>query len=116
MIVIADDKELEWAKRVLYTTQKRASELGYFVNRMQPLMHSYHLDDDALLRSCNLFVEGLPGNPSQGKTKPMSKERLVNFYGRNQDLRMRYIRSNRPLTLEGADEDEWRPEYYEDTK
>ena len=116
MIVIADDEELEWPKRVLYTTQKRASELGYFVNRMQPLMHSYHLDDDALLRSCNLFVEALPGNQPQGKSKPIDKERLINFYGRDQKLRMRYIRSNRPLTIEGADENEWRPENYEDTE
>ena len=116
MIVIADDEELEWPKRVLYTTQERASDLGYFVNRMQPLMHSYHLDDDALLRSCNLFLEALPGNPSLGKSKAVDKERLKNFYGRDQNLRMRYIRSNRPLTLEGADENEWRPEYYEDTE
>jgi N4-bis(aminopropyl)spermidine synthase len=116
MIVIADDEELEWPKRVLYTTQVRASHLGYFVSRMQPLMHSYHLDDDALLRSCNLFIEALPGNPSRGKSKAVDKERLSNFYGRDQNLRMRYIRSNRPLTLEGADESEWRPEYYEDTE
>ena len=116
MIVIADDEELEWPKRVLYTSQRRASELGYFVSRMQPLMHSYHLDDDALLRSCNLFVEALPGNISRGKSKPVENERLVHFYGRDQNLRMRYIRSNRPLTLEGADENEWRPENYEDTE
>jgi len=116
MIVIADDEELEWPKRVLYTTQERASDLGYFVSRMQPLMHSYHLDDDALLRSCNLFIEALPGNASRGKSRAVDKERLKNFYGRDQNLRMRYIRSNRPLTLEGADEREWRPEYYEDTE
>lgn len=116
MLVIADDEELEWPKRVLHTTQKRAAELGYFVNRMQPLMHSYHLDDDALLRSCNLFIEALPGNTSHGKSTPIEKDRLVNFYGRDQHLRMRYIRSNRPLTIEGADENEWRPEYYEDSK
>jgi predicted methyltransferase len=116
MIVIADDEELEWPKRVLYTTQKRASELGFFVSRMQPLMHSYHLDDDALLRSCNLFIEALPGNQSLGESKAIDSDRLVNFYGRDQNLRMRYIRSNRPLTLEGADENEWRPEYYEDTE
>ena len=114
MIVIADDQELEWPKRVLHSTQKRASELGYFVNRMQPLMHSYHLDDDALLRSCNLLVEALPGNAPQGESLAIDKERLTNFYGRDQNLRMRYIRSTRPLTIEGADENEWKPEYYED--
>ena len=116
MIVIADDEELEWPKRVLYTTQKRASELGYFVSRMQPLMHSYHLDDDALLRSCNLFVEALPGNRQPAESREVDKERLTNFYGRDQNLRMRYIRSSRPLTFEAADEDDWKPEFYEDTE
>ncbi|MBX8844490.1 bis-aminopropyl spermidine synthase family protein [Sphingomonas melonis] len=116
MLVIADDEELEWPKRVLYTTQERASQLGYFVSRMQPLMHSYHLDDDALLRSCNLFVEALPGNQPLGESQAIEGERLVNFYGRDQNLRMRYIRSKRPLTLEGADENEWAPEFYEDTE
>lgn len=116
MIVIADDQELEWPKRVLYTTQKRASELGYFVSRMQRLMHSYHLDDDALLRSCNLFIEALPGNHPRGTSKELDEARLVNFYGRDQNLRMRYIRNKRPLTLEGADEDEWGPEFYKDAE
>lgn len=116
MIVIADDEELEWPKRVLYTTQRRASDLGYFVPRMQPLMHSYHLDDDALLRSCNLFIEALPGNPVQGDSQDVPKERLYNFYGRDQHLQMRYIKSERPVTFEGADETEWRPEYFEDLK
>lgn len=116
MIVIADDEELEWPKRVLHSTQRCASELGYFVSRMQPLMHSYHLDDDALLRSCNLIIEALPGNADRGASQPISKERLANFYGRDQDLKMRYIRATRPLTFEGADENEWKPEYYEDTQ
>jgi predicted methyltransferase len=117
MLVIGDDEELEWPKRVLYTTQRRASELGYFVSRMQPLMHSYHLDDDHLLRSCNLFIEALPGNPRpEGKSQALAGERLKNFYGRDEDLRIRYIKSTRPLTLEGADEHEWEPIYYEDSK
>ena len=116
MVVIADDEELEWPKRVLYTTQKRASDLGYFVSRMQPLMHSYHLDDDALLRSCNLFLEALPGNRQPDGSRPVDKDRLTNFYGRDQDLRMRYIKSKRPLTFEAEDEDDWRPEFYEDTE
>jgi len=116
MIVIADDEELEWPKRVLHSTQKRAYELGYFVNRMQPLMHSYHLDDDALLRSCNLFIEALPGNKSQGDSRPIENERLTNFYGRDQNLKIRYIKSTRPLTMEGAHEDEWKPDYYEDIR
>ena len=115
LIVIADDEELEWPKRVLYTTQRRSSELGYFISRMQPRMHSYHLDDDRLLRSCNLFIEALPGNQIRGASSPVNPDRLTNFYGRDQDLKIRYIRSNRPLTMEAAGEDEWRAETFEET-
>lgn len=115
MVVIGDDEELEWTKRVLYTTQKRSSDLGYFVNRMQPRMHSYHLDDDALLRSCNLFLESLPGNIQHGDSDPLDKTRLVNFYGRDQALKIRYIRSLRPITFEEANSADYEPEFYEDS-
>lgn len=116
MVVIADDEELEWPKQVLHTTQRRASDLGYFVSRMQPRMHSYHLDDDALLRSCNLFLESLPGNRQHAGSEAVDDGRLVNFYGRDQDLRIRYIRSERPVTFEEADSADYRPEFYEDRK
>jgi predicted methyltransferase len=111
MIVIGDDEELEWPKRVLHATQGRAHELGYFVSRMQQRMHAYHLDDDALLRSCNLFIEALPGNAQRAKSKAVDPSRLVNFYGQDQDLKVQYIRNPRPNTFEAADAEEWKPEY-----
>ena len=112
MIVIGDDEELEWPKRVLSATQRFAAEAGYFVSRMQPRMHAYHLDDDALLRSCNLFIEALPGNPQRGKSKAVTDlERLRNFYGEGQDLKVHYVRDLRPVTSDGADEDEYKFEF-----
>lgn len=105
MVVIADDEELEWPKRVLATTQRFAAERGYFVSRMQPQMHAYHLDDDALLRSCNLFVAALPGNPSRGTPQSVTDtKRLKNFYGADQNLAVRYVRDLRPNTLGEAHE------------
>ena len=60
MIVIADDDELEWPKRVLASTQAFAGAHGYYVSRMMPRLHEYHLDVE--LKSCNLIVAALPDN------------------------------------------------------
>jgi predicted methyltransferase len=104
MIVIADDEELEWPKKVLSTTQCFAAERGYFVSRMQPRLHAYHLDDDALLRSCNLFIEALPGNELREPTARITDpERLKNFYGSDQNLQVQYVLDKRPNTFGEAD-------------
>jgi predicted methyltransferase len=111
MIVIADDEKLEWPKRVIAATQKFAADCGYYVSRMQPRMHEYHLDDDALLRSCNLFISALPGNTSRGKTQTVrDKEYLKNFYGSTRDLQVRYVRNLRPNTFDEANENEYKIE------
>ena len=84
MIVIADDEELEWPKIVLANVQRFALEKGFFVTRMMPRLHHYHLDDAPDLRSCNLIVASVPDNgrndPSEAITDP---ERLRNFYGQS---------------------------------
>jgi len=109
MIVIADDEELGWPKRVLATTQAFASQNGFYVSRMMPRMHEYHLDDAPNLRSCNLVVAALPGNgsrkhPSAAITDP---ERLKNFYGRSQEPKVRYVRERKRLDYGNAHEDEY---------
>lgn len=117
MVVIGDDEGLEWPKRVLSTTQAYALDRGYFVSRMQPRMHEYHLDDDRLLRSCNLFFESLPGNASRGQsaavTDPAS---LSNFYGRGQQPTVRYVRDRRPNEPEGAHPSEYELEHFKEAK
>jgi N4-bis(aminopropyl)spermidine synthase len=117
MVVIADDEELEWTKRVLATTQSFAATHGYFVSRMQPRMHAYHLDDDALLRSCNLFLEALPGNSPRVKSSPArDPDRLKHFYGKEQDLRVRYVRELKALDHDRARDDEYALEFLEEKK
>lgn len=114
MVVIGDDKELEWPKQVLATTQRYGADLGYFVSRMQPQMHQYHLDDDKLLRSCNLFFEALPGNQSHGESATIiDPQALRNFYGRDQGVRVRYVRDKRPNDAEGAHPSEYELTFYE---
>lgn len=63
VVVIADDDELEWPKRVLASVQGFSAREGYYVSRMQRKLHEYHLDDAPDLKSCNLFLAALPGNP-----------------------------------------------------
>ena len=57
MLVIADDDELDWPKNVLGNVQRFALESGFFVQRMMPKLHQYHLDDAPDLRSCNLLLK-----------------------------------------------------------
>jgi N4-bis(aminopropyl)spermidine synthase len=113
-IVIADDEELEWPKQVLGRAQSFASSSGFYVSRMMPRMHTYHLDDNPNLRSCNLIVSSLPGDQrafvSDAITDP---SRLENFYGKSQAPRVRYVRERKRLDYGKASEDEYRLELLE---
>lgn len=108
MIVIADDKELEWPKQVLGKVQRFGAENGYFVSRMMPRLHLYHLDDAPDLQSCNLILSALPGAVKTVKSVPIVEpERLNNFYGRSKAPRVRYVREKKRLNYGMANEDEY---------
>ena len=62
MIVIADDDKLTWPQEVLYEVQSFASQYGFYVSRMMPRLHTYHLDDAPDLRSCDLIIRSRPSN------------------------------------------------------
>lgn len=108
MVVVADDPELAWTKRVLANLQASALEVGFFVQRMLPHVHSYHLDDAPNLRSCNVMLRAVPGErriaPSEAIRDP---RRLANFYGRNSYPRVRYVREMVRLDYGKAHEDEY---------
>jgi predicted methyltransferase len=117
MIVIADDDELEWAKRVLANTQKHALDSGFFVQKMMPKLHAYHLDDAPDLRSCNLVVKARPGNTAPGASSPVRDPAvLANFYGKTADMRVKYVREKSRLDYGKAHEDEYRFETLEPQK
>ena len=108
MIVIADDSELEWPKRVLANVQQFIVGAGFFVQKMMPQLHQYHLDDAPNLRSCNLVIRALPGNePSTASVAISEPARLAHFYGRDNAPRVRYIREQKRLEYGKANDDEY---------
>jgi predicted methyltransferase len=108
LLVIADDDELEWSKRVLARAQQFAVGSGFFVQKMMPKMHSYHLDDAPHLRSCNLLIKALPANKAPGPSKRITDAtRLENFYGRNNAPKVKYVREKKRLEYGKRHDDEY---------
>ena|ERR1017187_4907800 len=114
MVVIADDADLEWPKRVLANVQASALSSGFFVQRMVPRLHSYHLDDAPNLKSCNLIFKALPGGkPTSPSLAITDAARLEHFYGRDNPPSVRYVREKKRLDYGKAPEDEYSFERWE---
>lgn len=112
VVVIADDDELEWPKRVLASVQSFAATHGFYVSRMQRKLHEYHLDDAPELKSCNLYLAALPGNRSSAPSAVITDpQRLENFYGLSQRPTVRYVRARRRIDYGVAHEDEYELEF-----
>jgi predicted methyltransferase len=92
-VVVADDPDLPWPRQVLANLQQAAISSGFYVQRLMPQLHSYHLDDAPDLRSCNVLLRAVQadGRPvdSESITDP---RRLRNFYGRDNVPKVRYVR------------------------
>ena len=114
MVVIADDADLEWPKRVLANVQASALSSGFFVQRMVPRLHSYHLDDAPNLKSCNLIFKALPGGkPTSPSLAITDAARLEHFYGRDNPPSVHYVREKKRLDYGKAPEDEYSFERWE---
>jgi predicted methyltransferase len=114
VIVIADDEELDWPKQVLANVQRFAVDQGFFVSRMMPRLHLYHLDDAPDLKSCNLIIASIPGNGRNPTSNAISDpERLLNFYGQSASPRVKYVRECKRLDYGKAHDDEYRFEFME---
>ncbi|WP_031409606.1 bis-aminopropyl spermidine synthase family protein [Thiomonas sp. FB-Cd] len=92
VVVIADDKAVPWSQRVLAQAQRFALDNGFFVQEMQTNLHEYHLDDAPDLKSCNLFFRSHPDRQLPMKSYALHEKRLEDFYGREQNLRVKYVR------------------------
>lgn len=92
VVVIADDPAVAWSRKVLWETQKFAIEKEFYVQEMQTALHEYHLDDAPDLKSCNLFFRSHPDRKLPLKSYGLHQSRLEDFYGRSQNLRVRYVR------------------------
>ncbi len=114
VVVIADNDELEWPKRVLASVQRFAAGQGFYVSQMQRKLHEYHLDDAPELKSCNLYLAALPGNVPRTPSAPITDpQRLENFYGLLQRPTVRYVRAKKRLDYGVAHEDEYELELLE---
>ncbi|MGH9915868.1 MAG: bis-aminopropyl spermidine synthase family protein, partial [Pyrinomonadaceae bacterium] len=113
MIVIADDEELQWPQQVLSSVQTFSSANGFFVSRMMPRLHAYHLDDNPDLRSCNLIIRSLPGNQRAFASDSALDSRLANFYGLDQRPTVRYVREKKRLDYGMASDEEYEFEFIE---
>jgi predicted methyltransferase len=115
MVVIADDDELEWPGQVLAEIQSFSVKSGFYVKRMMPRLHGYHLDDAPNLKSCNLMLRALHGSKPPNKSLPITdKERLVNFYGRSLSPKVKYVREKKRVDYGKAHDDEYKFELLED--
>lgn len=112
MVVIADDDELPWPKKVLARVQSFALARGYYIQKMMPKMHSYHLDDNPDLRSCNLILRATTGGDVSIESEPISDPlRLAHFYGRDRRPTVKYIREKVRLDYGKANENEYEIEW-----
>jgi Branched-chain polyamine synthase A C-terminal domain len=115
LIVIGDDPEALWTHDVLAKVQTRCLAKGFYVARMQPELHLYHLDDAPDLKSCNLLVRSLDSNKEARESLPIvDPEVLHNFYGRSQVPRVRFVREVPRLNRDKAAEHEYNLELLED--
>lgn len=113
-IVIADDPRVDWARKVLKATQEFAFQRGFFVQEMQSQVHLYHLDDAPDLRSCNLFIRSEPQRQVVTASAALDDRRLENFYGRDQSMRVRYVREQLRVGFGTAPSETYSLEYLGD--
>lgn len=115
VVVIADDDELAWPKKVLGGVQAYAATRGFYVSSMMRKLHGYHLDDAPDLKSCNLFFSVVPGSEAlrvanEAITDPGM---LRNFYGRSKEPRVKYVRERKRPDYGKAPEEEYSLELLE---
>jgi predicted methyltransferase len=114
VVVVADDPELDWPKRVLRSLQSAALEAGFFVQRMMTQVHSYHLDDAPDLRSCNVLLRAVSGTERVEESMAIvDASRLEHFYGRGGYPKVRYVRDSARLGYGKASDEEYRLEALE---
>lgn len=112
-VVIADDSTVPWSQKVLAETQAFALDKGFYVQEMQTKLHEYHLDDAPDLRSCNLFLRSLPDRALAQRSYDLHDSRLEDFYGRSQNLRVRYVRETSRVDYGKAFDGTYRLEHLE---
>jgi N4-bis(aminopropyl)spermidine synthase len=110
-VVLADDPDLEWSRRILANIQSFALAAGFYVQRMQRQMHQYHLDDNPNLQSCNLLFRSVSVDQRVEESQRIRDPNVLrNFYGQDQPARVAYVRESHYVGYGEAHPDEYRLE------
>ena len=112
--IARNNKELEWTQNVLVRVQDFLIKNNFFINEMNPELHSYHLDDAPDLKSCNIFIKSSPYNREYRNSRKLNKKQLENFYGKDNHLKVRFIKENMRLDYGKAHDDEYELVLYEE--
>lgn len=115
-IVIADDHQVPWSRRVLFEVQKFILSNNFYVQEMQTNLHAYHLDDAPDLKSCNLFIRSHPDRVAPSKSYALHEKRIEDFYGSNKNLRVRYVREKSRVDYGKAPDSTYELEFVEQKK
>ena len=108
LVVIADsDPDLSWTEENLSNVQSFGVEMGFYVSKMMAHMHSYHLDDNPELRSCNIIFKSRPHNGREVTSEPADRELLNNFYGAGVPPLVRYVREENRINYGKAHTDDY---------
>jgi hypothetical protein len=94
-VVIGDHPAHGWTHNVQRVTQRLLLESGFRIAEMLPQFHRYHLDDDPDLTSCSLIAQRRGAASVPYGSKVLDPEKLHNFYGSENPLRIHYIRDLR---------------------
>ena len=98
LVVVADNPTLDWPKQVLANIQKFTISSGYYVQKMMPRIHSYHLDDSPELRSCNLLIRAIDSSHCDVISHQITDlARTRNFYGEGVGPTVHYVREPRHI-------------------
>lgn len=96
--VVADHAKHPWTKKVLRSIQHGCIAMGLVVEEVIPEFHEYHLEDAPTLKSCALLVSMIDEN-LRPPNAPLTPEEKHEFYGRRQDLTIKYV-EREPLVNE----------------
>lgn len=91
-LVLADHPSYNWTQEIIYVTQKNLLEKGFAVVELLPEFHHYHLDDAPDLTSCSMMVRRIRFKKREYSSNPLSKGMLLNFYGKNSPLIVKFVR------------------------
>ena len=91
-IVLADHLDYPWTQDILMNCEKFLLRHSFCISQLIPQFHTYHLDDNPDLSSCNLCVKRRNSAAAAYASVELPQEWLKNFYGQQSPLQVKHVR------------------------